>query len=94
MKYILFLHECLPFLEHSLKSSKCHGKHPSFNKEKASRKSEVLYLYLHSYQFLNLSWRIPLAIHRRIPVLLTNLSDFPVKSLEHSDMRHVWCNRM
>lgn len=78
MKYILFLHEQLPFLEHSLKSAKPHGEHPSFNKEKVSRKTEVIHIYLHSYQFLNLPWRIPLAIHRRIPVLLTDLSDFPV----------------
>lgn len=82
MKYILFLHECLIFLDRSLKSCKSHREHPSFNKEKQAE-NQKFYVYLHSYPFLNLSGRIPLAIHRRIPALLTDLSDFPVKTLEH-----------
>lgn len=81
------LNEWLPFLEYSLKSSEPHGVHPSFNKEKTSRKSEVFYIYLHSYQFFHHSWRLSLVIHRRIPVLLADLSDFPVNSLEDQDLR-------
>lgn len=83
-----------PFPKTLIKSSEPHVVHPSFNKEKKVENSEVFYIYLHSYQLLNPSWSIPLVIHRRIPVLLTDLSEFPVNSLEDHNLRLIWLNRM